>query len=54
MVGPKKRSVAGVGCQLFFTFGYIVTAAFAYYIRDWRYLQVAITLPSFAFLVYWW
>ncbi|XP_057338281.1 organic cation transporter protein [Microplitis mediator] len=54
MVGPKKRSVAGVGCQLFFTLGYILTAGFAYYIRDWRYLQIAITLPSFAFLVYWW
>ncbi|XP_028981769.1 organic cation transporter protein isoform X2 [Diachasma alloeum] len=54
MVGPKKRLVAGVGCQLFFTTGYIMTAGFAYFITDWRTLQIAITIPSFAFLVYWW
>ncbi|XP_034941368.1 organic cation transporter protein [Chelonus insularis] len=53
MVGPKKRSNAGVGCQLFFTTGYILTAAFAYFITDWRYLQIAITIPSFVFLFYW-
>lgn len=54
MVGPKKRLVAGVGCQLFFTTGYILTAGFAYFIRDWRMLQVAITIPSIVFLLYWW
>ncbi|XP_047346663.1 organic cation transporter protein [Vespa velutina] len=54
MVGPKKRLVAGVGCQLFFTTGYILTAGFAYLITDWRMLQVAITIPSIAFLLYWW
>lgn len=54
MVGPKKRLVAGVGCQLFFTTGYLITAGFAYLIRDWRTLQVVITLPSFVFLLYWW
>ncbi|XP_066583217.1 organic cation transporter protein isoform X2 [Prorops nasuta] len=54
MVGPKKRLVAGVGCQLFFTAGYIMTAGFAYMITDWRMLQVAITVPSIAFLLYWW
>ncbi|XP_053970252.1 organic cation transporter protein [Hylaeus volcanicus] len=54
MVGPRKRLVAGVGCQLFFTTGYILTAGFAYFITDWRMLQVAITVPSIAFLLYWW
>ncbi|KAG7207391.1 hypothetical protein KM043_009046 [Ampulex compressa] len=54
MVGPKKRLVAGVGCQLFFTTGYILTAGFAYLVTDWRMLQVAITVPSIAFLLYWW
>lgn len=54
MVGPKKRLVAGVGCQLFFTTGYIITAGFAYFLTDWRTLQIGITVPSIAFLVYWW
>ncbi|XP_014203882.1 organic cation transporter protein isoform X2 [Copidosoma floridanum] len=54
MVGPQKRLIAGVGCQLFFTTGYIMTAGFAYYITDWRMLQLALTIPSVAFLLYWW
>lgn len=54
MVGPKKRLIAGVGVQLFFTIGYILTAGFAYYITNWRMLQVALTVPSIAFLLYWW
>ncbi|XP_058804844.1 organic cation transporter protein isoform X2 [Phymastichus coffea] len=54
MVGPQKRLIAGIGCQLFFTAGYIMTAGFACYITDWRTLQIALTLPSVAFLLYWW
>lgn len=54
MVGPKKRLIAGVGVQLFFTMGYLLTAAFAYYITNWRMLQVALTIPSIVFLLYWW
>ncbi|XP_008215741.1 organic cation transporter protein [Nasonia vitripennis] len=54
MVGPQKRLIAGVGCQLFFTAGYIMIAGFAYYITDWRMLQLALTVPSVAFLLYWW
>ncbi|GAB1868195.1 Organic cation transporter protein [Camponotus japonicus] len=54
MVGPKKRLIAGVGVQLFFTIGYLLTAAFAYYITNWRMLQVALTIPSIVFLLYWW
>ncbi|XP_068085489.1 organic cation transporter protein isoform X3 [Anabrus simplex] len=54
MVGPSKRVLAGVACQLFFTTGYILTAGFAYFITDWRMLQVALTVPAIGFLSYWW
>lgn len=54
MVGPKKRTVAGVGCQLFFTSGYVITGIVAYYVRDWQTLQIVLTLPNIAFLIYWW
>lgn len=54
MVGPSKRLVAGVVCQMFFSTGYILTAAFVYYIKDWRTLQLALTLPGVVFLCYWW
>lgn len=54
MVGPKKRMFAGVVCQMFFTAGYLLTALFAYFIRDWRRLQIALTLPGILFFSYWW
>ncbi|KAJ9601405.1 hypothetical protein L9F63_000429, partial [Diploptera punctata] len=54
MVGPSKRLYAGVICQFFFSTGYILTAAFAYFIKDWRMLQLALSLPGIVFLSYWW
>ncbi|XP_052123042.1 organic cation transporter protein isoform X2 [Frankliniella occidentalis] len=54
MVGSKKRLIAGVVCQMFFSVGYMLTAFLAYMIRDWRYLQLALTLPGVAFMCYWW
>lgn len=54
MVGSKKRLVAGVVCQMFFSFGYMLTALMAYMITDWRNLQLALTLPGLAFMCYWW
>ncbi|XP_068085491.1 organic cation transporter protein isoform X2 [Anabrus simplex] len=54
LVGPSKRLFAGVVCQFFFTAGYILTAFLAYFIKDWRMLQVALSLPGVIFLSYWW
>jgi OCT family organic cation transporter-like MFS transporter 4/5 len=54
MVGPSKRLYAGVICQFFFSTGYILTAGFAYFIKDWRILQAALSAPGILFLCYWW
>lgn len=54
MVGPSKRPIAGTVVQMFFSLGYMLTAAFAYYINNWRWMQFALTLPGVAFFVYWW
>lgn len=54
MVGPQKRMFAGVAVQFFFTTGYIMTAGFAYLIRDWRWLQIGVSVPGILFLTYWW
>ncbi|KAF4533495.1 hypothetical protein B566_EDAN000980 [Ephemera danica] len=54
MVGPSKRLYAGVVVQYFFTLGYMLTALFAYFITDWRTLQIALSLPGLLFLSYWW
>lgn len=54
MVGPKDRLFAGVIIMMFFSFGYVLTASFAYFITDWRWLQIGLTLPGILFLSYWW
>lgn len=44
---------SGVICQMFFSLGFMLTALFAYFITDWRSLQIALTLPGILFLSYW-
>jgi hypothetical protein len=34
--------------------GHASLAAIAYYARDWRTFQLAISLPSVIFILYWW
>ncbi|CRK91510.1 CLUMA_CG005171, isoform A [Clunio marinus] len=54
MVGKESRMVAGVTFMMFFSSGYMLMGGFAYFLPDWRWFQVAITLPGVIFLFYWW
>lgn len=54
MVGATYRLFAGVAVQMFFSVGFMLTAGFAYFIHDWRWLQIAITLPGLLFMSYYW
>ncbi|EDW43466.1 organic cation transporter protein [Drosophila sechellia] len=54
MVGSSYRIFAGVAMQMFFSVGFMLTAGFAYFIHDWRWLQIALTLPGLLFLCYYW
>lgn len=54
MVGPTYRLFAGVVIMMFFSVGYVLTALFAYFITDWRWLQIALTLPGILFMCYYW
>lgn len=54
MVNKTSRLYAGTVVMMFFSAGYIIIGAMAYYIHDWRLLQVSITLPSLIFVGYWW
>jgi len=54
MVGPAKRLYAGIFVMMFFSLGYMLTAAFAYFAHDWRWLQIALTLPGLIFMCYYW
>lgn len=54
IVGVEFRRTVGVIYQMFFTIGILILPLLAYYITDWRWLQVAITVPYLIFLCYYW
>ncbi|XP_059142943.1 organic cation transporter protein-like [Physella acuta] len=54
LVGPRYRVVSGFVIQIFYGLGYVGLAGLAYFIREWRYLELAITLPAVLFGAYWW
>lgn len=55
MVGPSKRTLAGIVCWFFETTGLLCTVLLAYLIQDnWRLLQAVYSAPALLCLVYWW
>ena len=54
LVGPSYRMIAGIALELFWACGAIVLALLAYLIRDWRYLNLAVSLPALLFIPYVW
>ncbi|KAM6965477.1 solute carrier family 22 member 2-like [Aplochiton taeniatus] len=54
IVGVEYRRTVGVVYQMFFSVGLLFLPLLAYFISDWRWLQVVITAPYFLFLSYYW
>uniref|UniRef100_A0A1A8QPZ3 Solute carrier family 22 member 3 n=1 Tax=Nothobranchius rachovii TaxID=451742 RepID=A0A1A8QPZ3_9TELE len=54
IVGVEFRRTVGVVYQMFFSVGILLLPLLAYFITDWRWLQVAITVPYIVFLSYYW
>ncbi|KAG7265010.1 hypothetical protein CRUP_038115 [Coryphaenoides rupestris] len=52
LVGVEYRRTVGVLYQMFFSVGILLLPLLAYYITDWRWLQVVITVPYILFLSY--
>ncbi|KAM9315634.1 solute carrier family 22 member 2-like [Gastrophryne carolinensis] len=53
-VGLEHRRTVGIVYQAAFTVGLVALAGVAYILPNWRWLQLAVTLPNFAFLSYYW
>uniref|UniRef100_A0AAX7VR93 Solute carrier family 22 member 6 n=1 Tax=Astatotilapia calliptera TaxID=8154 RepID=A0AAX7VR93_ASTCA len=54
-ITTKTRTVVGTLSSFFFTFGQMVLAGLAYWLRDWRKLQMVVCAPNFLFFAYsWW
>ncbi|XP_033116929.1 organic cation transporter protein-like [Anneissia japonica] len=45
IVGPKPRTFTGIVIELFFAIGYMLLAILAYFIRSWRHLELAASIP---------
>lgn len=54
LVGVEYRRTVGVLYQMFFSVGILILPLIAYFITDWRWLQVVITVPYICFLSYYW
>ncbi|XP_077143823.1 solute carrier family 22 member 6-A-like [Ranitomeya variabilis] len=54
-VPTKVRTIAGTLAGYSYTVGQLLLAGLAYGIRDWRWLQLSVSLPFFVFFLYsWW
>ncbi|XP_008400067.1 solute carrier family 22 member 6 isoform X2 [Poecilia reticulata] len=54
-IPTKTRTVVGTLTSFFFTFGQMILAGLAYWLRDWRKLQLVLCAPLFLFFSYsWW
>ncbi|XP_051471964.1 solute carrier family 22 member 3 isoform X2 [Apus apus] len=53
IVGSDQRFV-GIVIQMFFTLGIMILPGIAYLVPTWQGIQLAISLPNFLFLLYYW
>ena len=56
LVGPSKRTLAGILCWFFETTGFLVAVTLAYLLNgySWRTLQITYSLPGILFFSYIW
>ncbi len=51
---PKFRTFAGVIMEIFWAAGIVLLGFAAYFIKHWRYIQLAVSLPSLVTILYIW
>lgn len=55
ILGKSARIIfSTLGICIFFAIGYMILPLFAYYIRDWRTLLMALTIPGLLCIPLWW
>lgn len=54
LVGTKWRELISVLYQIPFNLGHLTLPMFAYYFRNWRHLQLALSIPSLVLISYYW
>ncbi|KAF8778842.1 Organic cation transporter protein like [Argiope bruennichi] len=54
IISPKYRSAYGIGVNFGWILGYLCLPGIAWLLRDWIYMQIALTLPFIFHLSSWW
>ncbi|XP_043203235.1 organic cation transporter protein-like [Amphibalanus amphitrite] len=54
MLGDWWRVVVGIAFCMPMSLGYMTLAVLAYFVRHWRALQVAVSLPGILYMAYYW
>ena len=54
IVGPSKRKITAMTNKYFYCLGQVVLAGVAALLRDWRAIELAISLPGLFFVAYIW
>ncbi|KAK3097069.1 hypothetical protein FSP39_006097 [Pinctada imbricata] len=53
LVGPSKRVFTGIVIEIMWCVSELILAALAYWLKNWRYLQISFTVIYGLFLPYW-
>ena len=53
-IPTRVRTIVGTGTGYCYTIGQLLLALVAYFIRDWRWLTLAVSLPFYGFFIYSW
>uniref|UniRef100_A0AAV2J745 Major facilitator superfamily (MFS) profile domain-containing protein n=1 Tax=Knipowitschia caucasica TaxID=637954 RepID=A0AAV2J745_KNICA len=54
LIGRARVMFTTLGMGLSFATGYMMVPLLAYFLRNWKYLQMALALPSLLYLPFWW
>ena len=54
LFSPHYRTLAGCVVEAFWAIGIILLALIAKYVQNWRYIQLAINIPTLATIFYIW
>lgn len=54
IIGVKWRTTVGILYQIPFNLGHLTLALIGYLIRDWRMMQLCVSLPSILLISYYW
>uniref|UniRef100_A0A8D2ZYP6 Major facilitator superfamily (MFS) profile domain-containing protein n=1 Tax=Scophthalmus maximus TaxID=52904 RepID=A0A8D2ZYP6_SCOMX len=54
LIGNVRVLYSSLGTCLGFAVGYMILPVFAYFVRDWRFLLLASSLPCLVYLPLWW